>query len=142
MKNLFAAVGLFTMLASSGLKAQTLDLRAYIPFEFQMGNTSFPPGAYEIHSSGSVLRLNEVRGNHSAVLSLTNPASRNHMTKDARLDFNRYGEAYFLAAIWAPEAWDGRVLPKTPRERRIAKNAHQPVQVASISLEPSLLARK
>ena len=141
MKNLFAAVGLFTLLASSGLKAQTLDVRAYIPFEFQMGNTSFPAGAYEIHTSGSVLRLNEVRGNHSAILSLTNPASRHHMTNDARVDFNRYGDSYFLSAIWTPGGTDGRILMKTRRERQIASRTHQPLQVASIAVEPSQLAR-
>jgi hypothetical protein len=50
--------------------------------------------------------------------------------KNARLEFNRYGNAYFLAAVWNSITQDGRELPQTAREKELAKRGDVPAKAA------------
>src|SRR5258705_11471085 len=111
MKRLSLAVGLFAAVACSGLSAQTVNLQASIPFDFRMGETLMPAGEYQIHNSADgVLAVRQRDGAHAAAVLLTLPASRRGAATKGALEFNRYGDAYFLSRIWTPDSRDGRAL--------------------------------
>jgi hypothetical protein len=56
MKRLILAAGLFAATLTASLHAQTMNMQASIPFDFQIGNTAFPSGEY-----GSATRRCAVR---------------------------------------------------------------------------------
>ncbi len=134
MKRLSLAAGLFTAVACSSLYAQTADLQANIPFDFRMGEKVMPAGQYLIHNSpDGVLAVRQQDGGHAAAMLLTLPASRKTTPAKGALEFNRYGDTYFLSKIWAPDSREGRALFKTTREKEIASGAAS-VYSASIPL--------
>jgi hypothetical protein len=134
MKRLFLAMGLFAAVACSGLNAQTMELRAKVPFDFRMGEKLMPAGQYLIHHSAGLLTVRE-QGGSTAAMFLTLPEYRPHTPTTGTLEFNRYGEDYFLAKIWAPGSRDGRSLTKSSAEKEIASRADT-VYSASIPLQP------
>jgi hypothetical protein len=125
-------VAVFAVLAGTGLHAQKLDMRATIPFDFRAGNTLMPAGEYDVyrHDHWVVLRL--VDGGKPSTAFLTNGAIAADPVRDARLEFNRYGNAYFLTTIWEPFSHDGRQVPRTSREKELAKRGVVPVQTAVV----------
>jgi hypothetical protein len=123
MHRLIAA--LFLALVSASLHAQTMNMRATIPFAFRAGETVMPAGEYTIRdSSGTLILHNE--GGPSVVL-LTIAASRSKSPPDARLDFNRYRERNFLSSVWTSGSQDGREILKSR-----AEGTHQPGRTARV----------
>jgi hypothetical protein len=112
--------GLFLALVCASLHAQTMDLRATIPFAFRAGETMMPAGEYTIRHSASTLVLHKEGGGPS-VLLLTNAASRPNPPADSRLDFSRYGERYFLSKLWIQGSQAGREILKSRAEKEFAR---------------------
>ena len=111
--------GLFLALVCASLYAQTMNLRATVPFAFRAGEKAMPAGEYTIrHSGGSLILHNE--GGPSVIL-LTNAAFRANAPNDARLSFNRYGERYFLSSVWISGSRDGREISKSRAEKELAR---------------------
>src|ERR1700682_5628489 len=98
MKQLCLATGLFAAMACAGLYAQTVDLRANVPFDFRMGKTLMPAGEYVIHHSAGVLSVRAQSG-CTAALHITLLESRHRASSKGSLVFNRYGDSYFLSKI-------------------------------------------
>ena len=121
MKSLHFAVGLLTALACSGLEAQT-TLRAEIPFDFQMGKTSFPAGDYIFQASTQMLVVQEADGQHGAAMTLALPLSSKQKRETGILEFHRYNDQYFLAKVWRPGSAGGQALPKSLREKEFARS--------------------
>ena len=117
-------------MACAVLHAQTVDLRANVPFDFRMGETLMPAGEYVIHHSAGVLTVRAQSGSPRAIFQLTLPASRQDGSTKGALVFNRYGDSYFLAKIWAPASRDGMALSTSKREKELASGA--PVYSAAI----------
>jgi hypothetical protein len=135
MKRLTLLTGLFAALLCSHLQAQTVHLQANIPFDFQIGKTAMPAGAYFLeHDSHGVLRMTPVNRNGGAVMALTYGASTSNHSRV--LEFRRYGSMYFLSQFWS-ETGTGRSLGTTPYEREIAAQLHRDisVQTASVTLD-------
>jgi len=129
MKRLiFAAV--FALSAYSHLNAQTLNTRAEVPFNFQVGEAFMPAGKYLIKESGNLLTVREEHGREAA-MHLTFPASHSAVSPFPKLEFNRYGDEYFLATIWDPQSHDGRALMKSKREKELASHFRS-IQIASV----------
>jgi hypothetical protein len=118
MRRLIA--GCFLVLVCASLYAQTMNLRATIPFAFRAGETAMPAGEYTVRHSGGALTLHKEGGGPSVFL-LTNAASRPNAPADARLSFNRYGERYFLSSVWTSESRDGRQILKSRAEKELAR---------------------
>ena len=55
-----------------------------------------------------------------------------------KLVFNRYGNHYFLSEIWVNGATRGRQLPKTSREKELAKDFAQDVTQQRVEIVASL----
>jgi hypothetical protein len=131
MNRFVLAAGLLAAVAGLCAHAQTIDLQANIPFEFRMGETIMPAGEYRIQSSSAVLVVRGEVGHRPVAQVVAIPASRPATQKPGRLEFNRYGNSYFLTRAWDPYSEGGRALMKTPQEKELAsRNGF--VQTASV----------
>jgi len=117
MKPLHFAIALLATVASS-LYAQTVNMRADIPFEFRVGEKLMPAGEYLIRHTNGLLSLQESRGS-AVAMAATHTADV--QSAKAVLQFNRYGENYFLGTMSIPEAGVAWALGKTPREKELAR---------------------
>lgn len=125
MKRLFSAVGLFAVAALASSYGQTPIAAAAIPFDFHAGQTLLPAGDYVIKQSSDILTIRGAAGKPT-VMMLTLPASRSGTSPKARLQFQRYGNDYFLSKIWAANSSDGLALPKCKQEQELA--SRRPLQ--------------
>jgi hypothetical protein len=134
MKRLTFAAGLFASVACFCLQAQSNDLLANIPFDFRMGDVVMPAGDYRIYQASSgLVTLRKQDGAPKAAAFLTLPDSRGKSSDQGALEFNRYGDTYFLSHVWAPNSHEGRTLPKSAVEKELISRAGQ-VQTAGITL--------
>jgi hypothetical protein len=133
MKRFGSATMLLVALAGAFLHAQTIKLRANIPFEFRIGNAVLPAGEYEVHhSADGILRIRDEGGNHSGVMALTMSTSRPGSRDLGGLEFSRYDDTYFLSKVWSPYSNAGRYLPKTSGEKELVSRAKL-VETARVS---------
>jgi hypothetical protein len=115
-------VALFSAVAGGVLQAQSLYLKADIPFEFRAGKTLMPAGRYVFEEKGPWLVVRGIDTGKIAGATMSIPALGNDANTGARLTFNRYGSAYFLSKVWGGFSHDGRELVPTPSERNLAKH--------------------
>jgi hypothetical protein len=121
MKPLQFAVGLLATIASCSLYAQSMNARANIPFEFRVGEKLMPAGEYFIQHANGWLGLQESGGHHATAVIPT--YATDLQSKKPVLQFNRYGDAYFLGKLSVPGSDTGRAVPKTPREKELARQS-------------------
>lgn len=117
-------ITVFSALACSAMNAQTVNLKANIPFDFQVGDKLMPAGPYEVRGEGKVLIVrpaNPVDAEQPLVTVLTLAALDNKLRDLARLEFKRYENTYFLRSIWDQGSADGRELVPDAREKELAK---------------------
>ena len=135
LRRLALAAGLSILGVSAHLNAETPeDLIANIPFTFQIGPTRMPAGTYVIHQDEEVLTVRQPGIGGRAVALMTVPASPERADRAGLLEFNRYGDTYFLASVWSPLASTGRALPKGSAERAIVSRTGS-VQKTGIPLK-------
>ena len=127
MTRLILAAGLFAATLTASLHAQTINMQASIPFDFQIGSTVLPSGEYSIRHSGGVLFVKQTNGAQKSGMFLTVGEDRPVGSSAAgTLLFNRYGSTYFLSKVWSPESTQAQAAPKTPREKELARHIGQP----------------
>jgi hypothetical protein len=120
LRGLALATGLSILGLASHVNAQTPgDLVANIPFTFQIGPTRMPAGAYVVHQNDGVLTVRQPGFSGRAITLLTVPTSRDGVNQAGMLEFNRYGNTYFLETVWSPLGSAGSMLPKSSAERTI-----------------------
>ena len=134
MKRLAIAMGLLASITTLPLPAQTVTLKANVPFDFRMGSVYMPAGEYTVHQSGSVIRLRGTQSKPISAMFLTQPTSAKARRTEGTLVFNRYGDDYFLSKVWTPNSANGRALPTSAREKELMSRAGF-VQTASTALE-------
>src|SRR5579862_1206742 len=127
MKNFkqLAVFVIFAALSGIGLRAQDVYLRAAVPFDFHAGGKLMPAGEYMIHEQGPVVFLRT--WDRPGPILMTFGVSNRGPYRKAQLDFNRYGNEYFLTTIWDSYSQDGRQVRKTDREKELAKRGNIPV---------------
>jgi hypothetical protein len=113
-----------------------LVLRFRVPFPFNVENTTFPAGEYEVTQPGQfTLSVRNVE-NQSSVLELVEPAgSASKADGQAKTVFHRYGGAYFLAAI-SDGSWRSTyAFRRSNKETELAKQSptRQPEVVSALS---------
>jgi hypothetical protein len=131
LKQLVVSV-FFVALSCTGMHAQTVGMRATVPFDFRAGDKLMPAGQYLIEEHGSWVALRVAGSGKEAVALLTNSALGPDSSHTARLDFSRYGSVYFLTAIWEPYSQNGRQVPTAAREKELAKNVGIPAQAVVV----------
>ena len=106
------------------VSAQTLTLKASVPFDFVVGGRIVPAGDYVVSTSG-VLGVLQVWNEAKGMVPIFAVTSAVYGQRDgvASLTFHRYGGDYFLAAIWDGAGSGGRSIPISSTEKEKSKSA-------------------
>ena len=124
MKKAYTMIALLVLLGSLAVAAQAqtsgrTELRASIPFQFNVGDKQMPAGDYTVtpinpSSDHVVLRLHSEDG-HTSLIQMD--AVIGKANARARLVFNRYGNLYFFAQAWTSGDANGLLASKSRSER-------------------------
>ena len=116
--------------------AQKASATVNIPFTFTVDDVRMPAGQYIItEPSEKVIEIQHL-GGHEAKAVVTNQGASTDWTSRPRLVFHRYGNAYFLAAVWMPSSDHAREFFASANEIQVARNGGQDV------IELALLVKK
>ena len=115
------ALTLVAWLMVPATQAQSIMLKADIPFDFLVGDKRLPSGQYHVKSLNPVLTQIESKDARSTAIVLTTGMQAAKISDTGKLVFNRYGDQYFLSKIWVPSTDTGRQLPKSRFEREVAQ---------------------
>lgn len=127
------SAGILAAVGCLSLHAQTIQVTATIPFEFQLGSKTMPAGDYFISHSAGVLHLRCDSAAYKSAMVIVNPASAEPAGTPSRLVFNRYGDEYFLAKVWRNGFYNAIAVPPSKRERELAARA-RPATPATLAL--------
>jgi len=138
----FSLVGLLTLLLVTGSAiAQTVHVRGNIPFNFAVGSKTFPAGTYDIGSidsgTGKILVL-QARDSNTSMMLNSNAAENLEPADKTKLIFNQYRNRYFLSQIWVAGETRGHQLPKTSREKEMARDVAQNLTQGRVEIMASL----
>jgi hypothetical protein len=124
-KQMFVLIGLALMLSSALVHAQTIAMKANVPFNFIVSGKALPAGEYTVQTlyGGEVLLI-QGGGNTVSVVSSHRCESAT-ASNNSKLIFRRTQGTYFLTQVWSMGSTAGRELPKShpQRERELAQNA-------------------
>ena len=95
------------------------DLVAEVPFAFHAGTQTLPAGRYIVAAVDGDLRISNSQGR--GLFVPTHPASRT-AGDGTKLVFHRYGDTYFLSAVWVTGNTTGRELFRSRAERELASH--------------------
>jgi hypothetical protein len=130
LRSILAALAVLIMAAAA--HAQQATLSATVPFNFVVGDRTYPAGDYLFRNSESLLKItNPERG--KTEMTLSDACESLRPSADSRLVFDRIGGYLFLRQIWVAGNSHGRELPRTRTEIRMAQNheKQEPVIVAA-----------
>jgi len=136
-KQVFILVGVLSLLLAAGPAfAQTIHLKAHIPFNFIVGSSALMADDYSIDSlslsSASRILLISDGDGKARMMVPSNSAELPNVSGQSKLVFRRYEGRYwyFLAEIWVAGERFGFQLPKSNREAEVAMDSNpQPVIV-------------
>lgn len=136
MKSLRSVAFAFAVLfLAASTQAQQAPVKANIPFDFVVGNQTYPAGEYILKGesvSSPLVRITNAEGDLSGV-STTISSAVLTPSRDTKLVFHRVGDTYFLSQLWLEGYNDGREFPHSRAEKLLAKNHNQEnVMVAGI----------
>jgi hypothetical protein len=116
------ALSFLVSLASLPAAAKSVDgMRAQVPFDFHVGERLVEAGAYTVESLTADEQVLRIIGDKGSAATTTNPGTkRGNGDGRARLIFHKYGDQYFLAAVWGSDS-NGRTLSESKRERNLRK---------------------
>ena len=93
-------------------------------FAFTVGNTTMPPGSYEIRrdtDNGTVYRIESAK-KHIGTLFEVEPTSMNKPPAKTEVVFKRYGQGYVLKSVWEEGSSDGIQTVVAEAERHHVKH--------------------
>jgi hypothetical protein len=102
------------------------QLQVNIPFDFIVGDQTFPAGDYVIENHAFSQAL-VIRSQDNRVATTAFPVSvrvRSPQTA-SKLVFHRNGDRYFLTQVWRAGDMDGRELPKSKLYKEVIKSPPQ-----------------
>ena len=119
-----SAMALIAILATaSSTSAQSnYGIRITVPFDFTIGEKSYPAGQYTVGVSSSLdlIRVRSTDDKRTAFVTSTIGTGTAVDEHRSQLEFNRYGDRYFLHAVWLGPL--GRQLPKDKIERELIRD--------------------
>jgi hypothetical protein len=133
-KQLFALLGLGLLFTTASAYAQTVALKANVPFNFIVTGKTLPAGEYDIQSLSGNERVLVIRGAEaSPKMVMASPCESVRPSDKTKLIFHRYGDRYFLSQIWTAGNSSGTELPQSRREAEVAMDfpMQQVVLIAS-----------
>ncbi len=108
------------------LSAQTITLKANVPFQFMVEGKTMPAGEYLIQKdeTSQFLRLSDYVQDASILVPLAGGATLDKGNLyQAKLYFDKYGDKYFLSGIWDGYDDVGYFMHKSRTERELSHNA-------------------
>jgi hypothetical protein len=111
------------LLAAGSAYAQTIRVKADIPFKFSVNKETMPAGEYTIQSV-STDRVLLIRNSDDKPMTMliANSVQSLRPSEHSKLVFQRYGDDYFLSQVWVAGNTLGHQVPKSGRERELALN--------------------
>ena len=143
MKKAYTVIALLVLLVTMAVAANAQiagrsQLRANVPFEFNVGDKTMPAGEYSIaqvnpSSDQVILQINAKDGSCNALVHMSwvqrKPANGSMLT------FRRYGDKYYLAQAWIEGESEGLSAPKSSAERATQRElAGMKAQTETVSL--------
>ena len=122
MKRIAVFLSMATMLValSAPLPAQSVTLKANVPFEFTVSGQSMPAGEYTIAAVSAGLPTIRISSADSGVLAVVNRGDYERTGK-SMLIFHPYGDQYFLSRIVSGQT--AMELPASRNEKELQKTA-------------------
>jgi hypothetical protein len=129
MKNLHSILAsLALLLMATAAHAQQATLTGTVPFNFVVGDRTYPAGDYIFRNSGDVLKISNAEQSKTE-MAVSNACGGSTPSKDSKLVFERMGGYYFLRQIWVVGYSQGRELPRSRTEVRLAQNREKPESI-------------
>lgn len=128
MKSIQRAIALSGLLLlltfSSAFGQSDRQTIIHIPFNFIVGEKSFPAGKYVIEQNrkdSDTVWVIRHKDDDGKALLLTRPVRANDVVEETRLVFNRYDDLYFLSEFWTAGSQTGREIQISNREKALEK---------------------
>ncbi len=122
------------VLSAFTLAAQEINFK--VPFDFAAGDIELKAGEYRVLSSAGT-HLVIFRGASQSAIVQMPAALSGSRTVQAKLVFNRYGNAYFFSKILLPWSEGGWEMAPTKRERELARNGGAATVAEVLSIRAS-----
>jgi hypothetical protein len=129
------AIWMFVAVMAVSARAQMFgsqQMRARIPFAFNVGRTNLPAGEYTITvlNPNSDQKVLQIRSSDARLSAIINTTGVNANAPDkAKLVFNRYGEKYFFSQVQMAGEATTLAAVKSSAERNaqhsVARNVHR-----------------
>ena len=116
------ALSFLVSLAALPAAAKSVDgMRAQVPFDFHVGDRLIRAGSYTVKSlTDDELVLRISNGKEIATTTTNSGRDKGNGEGRPRLVFHKYGDQYFLAAVWGGDS-HGRTLSESKRERNLRR---------------------
>jgi hypothetical protein len=116
MKNLRSILAaLAVLIMATAVHAQQATLSATVPFNFVVGDRTYPAGDYLFRNSESLLKITNPEQGKTA-MTLSQACESLGPSPDGKLVFDRMGGYFFLRQIWVAGDSHGRELPRSRTE--------------------------
>jgi hypothetical protein len=134
-KQLLAIAALGLLMTAVSAYAQTIRMKADVPFNFIVDRATLPAGEYSIASAGlgDALLIRDADGKATRVV-MPNQCESLKPASQTKLVFRKYGDRYFLAQVWIEGNTLGHEFPKTSRETEVARDFTMQEVVLTASL--------
>ena len=133
--SLMAMSVIVSLAAVAPAYAKSVDgVRAQIPFDFYVGDRLVAAGEHAVKTLSddeATLRI----GNSRQSATVLTISARGRAERGARLVFHKYGDQYFLAAVWGADS-NGRTLRESKRERQLRKET---LAARGLAAEPEIV---
>jgi hypothetical protein len=132
--NIFRSMLLIAAAVTFGsvANAQSVNVRATVPFNFVVGDQVYPAGDYSIRTLGltsdTFLCLRSQVASEPIVVQARKNTAMIPATQ-TKLVFHRVGISYFLYQVWSAGSDVSREFPKSHTELRMARNGSAGSQV-------------
>jgi hypothetical protein len=134
-RQVLTLVGVLGLLLVAGSAWAQNEVRANVPFKFQVNRSTMPAGHYTVSTIGGGSDVLVIRGDGKSVMAANaNQAQATRPSDHTKLVFRCYGDRYFLSEIWIAGNDRGRQLPKSAAESEIALNTQEKDVVLYASL--------
>jgi len=131
MKTLCIALCAALLAVASASMGQTSpgDMKVDVPFSFVVSGQTLPAGHYIVKSFDDA-HIRIFNSGTTGIYVSTHAAART-ASDGSKLVFHRYGDTYFLAAVWVAGNTTGRELYRSPAERELARHKAE-VELADV----------
>lgn len=114
----FAACTVAGLLITPAMNAQNAPLRVDVPFAFAAGRQAMPAGEYSVSRSEltNLITLQST-DRRSAAMVIGYASQSKRPSEISKLVFHKYGEKYFLNAVWVQGSLTGTAVAPSKTER-------------------------